>query len=179
MQDLIPWPGIKPSPLHWELSLSYMYVVISSTWLLSCTIYFLHLNFIKVILWKRSYVTTKLRTLLLLGLPLVAQTLKNPMQETQVRSLGWEDPPEKGMATHSCILACRILWTRPLLSLDDTNFSGRNSLCKTSIWYSNYWTKHIITSKWHMWTVTVQTYTLDLQFPKQLGVWKENAQMDF
>ena len=56
--------------------------------------------------------TTKLRTLLLLGLPLVAQTLKNPMQETQVRSLGWEDPPEKGMATCSCILACRILWTR-------------------------------------------------------------------
>ena len=58
--------------------------------------------------------TTKLRTLLLLGLPLVAQTLKNPpaMQETQVRSLGWEDPSEKGMATRSCILACRILWTR-------------------------------------------------------------------
>ena len=47
--------------------------------------------------------TTKLRTLLLLGLPLVAQTLKNPpaMQETQVRPLGWEDPLEKGMATHS------------------------------------------------------------------------------
>ena len=56
--------------------------------------------------------TTKLRTLLLLGLPLVAQTLKNPpaMQETQVRPLGWEDPPEKGMATHSCFLACRGTW---------------------------------------------------------------------
>ena len=33
------------------------------------------------------------------------------MQETQVRSLGWEDPLEKGMATHSSILAWRILWT--------------------------------------------------------------------
>ena len=33
------------------------------------------------------------------------------MQETQVRSLGWEDPPEKGMATHSSILAWRIPWT--------------------------------------------------------------------
>ena len=30
------------------------------------------------------------------------------MQETQVRSLGWEDPLEKGMATHSGILAWRI-----------------------------------------------------------------------
>ena len=33
------------------------------------------------------------------------------MQETQVRSLGWEDPLEKGMATHSSILAWRIPWT--------------------------------------------------------------------
>ena len=33
------------------------------------------------------------------------------MQETQVRSLGWEDPLEKGMATYSSILAWRILWT--------------------------------------------------------------------
>ena len=33
------------------------------------------------------------------------------MQETQVRSLGQEDPLEEGMATHSSILACRIPWT--------------------------------------------------------------------
>ena len=33
------------------------------------------------------------------------------MRETQVRSLGWEDPLEKGMATHSSILAWRIPWT--------------------------------------------------------------------
>ena len=33
------------------------------------------------------------------------------MQETQVRSLGWEDPLEKGMATHSSILAWSIPWT--------------------------------------------------------------------
>ena len=33
------------------------------------------------------------------------------MQETWVRSLGWEDPLEKGKATHSSILAWRILWT--------------------------------------------------------------------
>ena len=41
------------------------------------------------------------------GPPLVAQMVKNPpaMQETQVGSLGWEDPTEKGMAIHSSILA--------------------------------------------------------------------------
>ena len=38
--------------------------------------------------------------------------VKNPpaMQETWVRSLGWEDPLEEGMATHSSILAWRIPW---------------------------------------------------------------------
>ena len=45
---------------------------------------------------------------------LVAQTVKNlpAMRETWVRSLGWEDPPEKGMATHSSILAWRICMDR-------------------------------------------------------------------
>ena len=44
---------------------------------------------------------------------LMAQLVKNPpaMQETWVRSLGWEDLLEKGKATHSGILAWRILWT--------------------------------------------------------------------
>ena len=42
----------------------------------------------------------------------MAQMVKNPpgMQETWVQSLGWEDPLEEGMATHSSILAWRILW---------------------------------------------------------------------
>ena len=44
---------------------------------------------------------------------LVAQSVKNlpAVQETQVRSLDWEDPLEKGMATHSSILAWKISWT--------------------------------------------------------------------
>ena len=44
---------------------------------------------------------------------LVAQLLKNPpaMRETWVRSLGWEDPLEKGKATLSSIPAWRIPWT--------------------------------------------------------------------
>ena len=43
----------------------------------------------------------------------MAQSIKNPpaMQETQVQSLGQEDPLEKGMATHSSILVWGILWT--------------------------------------------------------------------
>ena len=39
---------------------------------------------------------------------LVAQTIKNAMRETWVQFLGWEDPQEEGMATHSDILAWRI-----------------------------------------------------------------------
>ena len=47
------------------------------------------------------------------GASLLDQTVKNlpAMKETQVQSLGREDPPEKGMATHSVILAWRIPWT--------------------------------------------------------------------
>ena len=37
--------------------------------------------------------------------------LEPAMRETWVRSLGWEDPLEKGKATHSSILAWRIPWT--------------------------------------------------------------------
>ena len=47
------------------------------------------------------------------GASIVAQSVKNlpAMQETWVRFLGQEDPLEKEMATHSSILAWRILWT--------------------------------------------------------------------
>ena len=51
--------------------------------------------------------------LTLFGASLVVQTVKNlpAMQETRVQSLGVEDLLEKGMATHSSILASRIPWT--------------------------------------------------------------------
>ena len=54
---------------------------------------------------------------------LVAQMVKNlpAMQETWVRSLGWEDPLEEGMATHSGILAWRIP-------------HGQRSLADYSLW---------------------------------------------
>ena len=52
------------------------------------------------------------------GASLVVQTVKNllEMWETWVQSLGWEDPLEKGMATHSSILAWRMLGTERSLA---------------------------------------------------------------
>ena len=52
----------------------------------------------------------------------MAQTVKNPPArwETWVQSLGWEDPLEEGMATHSSILAWRIPWTEEPGGLQST-----------------------------------------------------------
>ena len=51
--------------------------------------------------------------LFILWASLVAQMVRNlpAVQETWVRSLGWEDPLEEGMVSHSSILARRIAWT--------------------------------------------------------------------
>ena len=64
------------------------------------------LRFSKVKLFAYDYNTSG-------GASLVTQMVKNllAMWETQVQSLGWEDPLEKGMTTHSSILAWRITWT--------------------------------------------------------------------
>ena len=52
----------------------------------------------------------------------VAQAVKNPpaMKEIRVRSLGQEDPLEKGLATHSSILAWRMPWTEKPGGLQST-----------------------------------------------------------
>ena len=57
---------------------------------------------------------------------LVAQMVKNlpAIQETWVRSLGWEDPLEKEMATHSNILAWRIPWTEEPGRLQSTGLQS-------------------------------------------------------
>ena len=53
------------------------------------------------------------RMVVLLRASLIAQLVKDPpaMPETWAQSLGWEDPLEKGMATHCSFLAWRIPWT--------------------------------------------------------------------
>ena len=62
---------------------------------------------------------------LFIWVSLVAQWVKSPpamkeMQETQVRSLGWEDPLQKDTATHSNILAWKIPWTEEPGRLEST-----------------------------------------------------------
>ena len=54
----------------------------------------------------------------------MAQMVKNPhaIQETQGQSLGWKDPLEKGMATHSSVLAWRIPWTEEPGRLQSTGW---------------------------------------------------------
>ena len=49
----------------------------------------------------------------------MTQMVKNlpAMWETQVRSLGWKDPQEKGMGTHSSILTWKISWTEEPVGL--------------------------------------------------------------
>ena len=61
--------------------------------------------------WRREWLPTVVS-----WASLVAQMIKNlpAMQETWVPSLGWENPLEKGMATHPSILAWRIPWTESL-----------------------------------------------------------------
>ena len=56
---------------------------------------------------------------------LIAQLVKNPpaMQEIWVRSLGWEDLLEKGKATHSRVLAWRILWTVQSMGLQRVRYN--------------------------------------------------------
>ena len=68
----------------------------------------------------------------------MTQMVKNQptVQETQARSLGWEDPLEEEMSTHSSILAWRIPWAR---SLGATvflpgEFHGQRSLMGYSLW---------------------------------------------
>ena len=61
----------------------------------------------------------------------MAQMVKNmpEMQETWVQSLGWEDPLEKEMATHSSNLAWEIPWTEELQIRSDQSFRSCPTLC--------------------------------------------------
>ena len=61
---------------------------------------------------------------------LLAQLIKNQpaMQETWVQSLGWEDPLEKGRATHSSILAWRTPWTVQSMGSQRVDTTERFSL---------------------------------------------------
>ena len=66
---------------------------------------------------------------------LVAQMVKNllAVRQPRVRSLGWEDPLEKGMATHSSIIAWRIPWTKG----PGTRWATVHGVAKSPTWLSD------------------------------------------
>ena len=72
----------------------------------------------------------------------MAQTVKNlpAMQETQVQSLGWEDPLEKGMVTHFTILAWKIPGTE--------EHGGLQSMGSQSIRHDQATTHSTAQAKW-------------------------------
>ena len=78
--------------------------------------YSVHINF------RRSNIQDLSLTICSLRTSLVAQTVKllPTVLETQVRSLGWEGPLEKEMATHSSTLAWKIPWTEDCGRLQST-----------------------------------------------------------
>ena len=96
---------------------------------------------------------------------LVAQRLKHlpPMQKTQVWSLGWEDPLEKEMATHSSILAWRIPWTEKPGRLQSTGPQSRT-------WLSDFTFPFIGSSKKQKSSRETSAYVL-LTVSKPLTVW--------
>ena len=79
---------------------------------------------------------------------LVTQTVKNPpaIQETQVWSLGQEDPLEKGITTHSSILAWRIPWTEEPGGLQSMRLQRvRHSWVINTFTFNEYiWKKHFL-----------------------------------
>ena len=83
------------------------------------------------------------------GASLVAQVVKNlpAVRETWVRSLGWEDPLEKGRTTHSSILAWRIPWTVESMGLQT---KSRTQLSNFHLW-ADPWGS-CISNSCHFWT---------------------------
>ena len=84
---------------------------------------------------------------------LIAQSVKYlpAMMETQVRFLGWEDPLEKEMATHSSILAWRIPWTESLAGYSPWGHKSETRLSnQTTIYYLaiKKWMKMTFVTTW-------------------------------
>ena len=68
------------------------------------------INFLSIYNWDKNILVNSIA---IIGLPWWLTVVRNlpALKETWVQSLGWEDPLEEGMATHSSILAWRIPWT--------------------------------------------------------------------
>jgi len=67
------------------------------------------------------------------------------MQETHIRSLGWKEPLEKGMSTHSSILARKIPWTEESMNKEnghEIKFISDTYVYFQSLWYDFYGSKN-------------------------------------
>ena len=86
---------------------------------------------------------------------LVDEMVKNlpTMQQIQVRSLGWEDPLEKGMATQSNILAWRISCTEEPGRLQFMGSQRVRYSWETNTVYSNYGFLWIYAQEWDCWII--------------------------
>ena len=71
----------------------------------------------------------------------MVKNLSAKMQETQVQSLGWEDPLEGKMTTHSSTLAWRIPWTEELGGIQST---GSQSWTRLSELHFHYFTPRAV-----------------------------------
>ena len=112
------------------------------SWLFLKTIYFS--NLVHVTAWNAILTPQSIWWILA---SLLAQTVKNlhPMRETWVWSLGPEDSLEKGMATHSSILAWEIPWTEEfggLQSMGSQSWTRLSNQHYTTLYYSTFSTKH-------------------------------------
>ena len=112
----IPWRrGRLPTPVFWPGEFHGLYSPwgsqrVGHDW---ATFTSLHFQQCKGFSSQFLHILSSPCCLLTFGASLVAQLIKNPpaMQGTWVWSLAWEDPLEKGKATHSSILVWRIPWT--------------------------------------------------------------------
>ena len=90
---------------------------------------------------------------------LIAQTVKSlpAVLETQVQSLGWEDPLKKEMATHSSILACKIPW------MEETWQVTVHGVAESWTQLSDFTSLHFAqTPWWVVWTILSSTSLIPL-----------------
>ena len=95
----------------------------------------------------------------------VAQTLKRlpAMRETWVRSLGWEYPLEKEMATHSSTLAWRILWTEEPGGLQSMGSQSVGHDWVTSLLHF-FFTEISIRQWWYWHLVFINLWNIEMNF---------------
>ena len=101
---------------------------------------------------------------------LVAHLIKNPraMQETWVWSLGWEDPLEKGKATHSSILAWGIPWTGSQRVKQLSDFHNSNHLCIPGI--NPIWSCVWVLMCYWIWFASILLRSFTSVFIKDIGL---------